>query len=329
MTARAEDIAAPAPVDDLFAPTVWMVVVGFNNADDTIECIASLRQSTYPQLAILYVDNGSRDEEFQRVNEAFSSLRVLRHPDNLGVARAFNSGMAYALGKGAAFVGMANNDTAFEPDAVTRLMERMTACPEAGIVIPKIFYYDDPGCVWAAGSRFRRFPPAIVQNRGKASDQGEYDGLEELTFATFCVALFRRELLEEAGLLDINFRFFYEDYDFCLRAGAVGRRVLFAPAAHLRHKISKTIKVGKGKEEAFYRTYGRSHGIFCRRHRDHPAVAGWLPLAYVNGRTLYEGGGVGLRAFRAGFREGTRETLVDIPAWDAAPEPAMIEVSVS
>ena len=38
-----QDLAAPEPVDDLFAPGVWMVVVGYNNADDT-SCLEPSRE---------------------------------------------------------------------------------------------------------------------------------------------------------------------------------------------------------------------------------------------------------------------------------------------
>lgn len=325
MTPDAPDISAPEPVDDLFAPPVWMVVVGYNNAEDTIECMGSLRRSTYPKLTLLYVDNGSREEEAQRVREAFPWLRTIRHPENLGGARGFNSGLAHALRHGAAYVGMAHNDTTFDEHAVERMAQLAVSRPDVGIVIPKVYCHDDPTCVWSAGSRVRRLPPSIVQNRGRGPDDGRFDSLGELDFARFSAALISGELLREAGLIDADYRFFHEDYDFCVRAQDHGYRIVFEPAADARHKASKTVQVGEGNPPVFYRAYGRSHAIFLRKHPAHRAVAGRPVLAYLYARTLYDGGWAGLRAFRQGMADGAVEALHDVPAWDAPPEPDMID----
>jgi GT2 family glycosyltransferase len=243
------------------------------------------------------------------------------------VARGFNSGISYALKRGAEFVVMANNDTKFDEEAVSEMVKCVQARPAAAVVIPKIFYYDEPRTIWAAGSRFRRFPPAIIQNRTTDDDDGRFDGMGELAFAPYCITLFTREVLQTLGLLDTNYHFFYEDYDFCQLARDRGYVVAFAPASHAWHKISKTIKSGGKGNAKFYRIYGRSHAIFSRKFTSHREMTGWVARCYLYARTLYEGGLTGLRAFHEGMRKGAREELVPIPPWDVADEAHMIDYS--
>lgn len=304
-------------------PLVWVVVVGYNNSADSVECLHSLADSTYPRMRTVYVDNGSEEAEFERVAEQVQGVTILRHPDNVGVARGFNSGMAYALKQGADMVVVYNNDTRSDPEAIALMVERTQALPDVGIVIPKVYYYDHPASIWAAGSRYRRFPPAIVLSKTADDDDGRFDAMEDIEFAPYCVALFTRAVLTDVGLLDTVYRFFYEDYDLGLRARAAGYRMVFAPSAHIWHKISKTIKIDKVE---FWRIYGRSHGIFCRKFHTHPYVQGFGNQAYLCARTLYEGKPKGLRAFRQGLREGRQAELGVEPTWDRAVEPDMLVV---
>ena len=312
------------PVDSLFSPRVWIVVVGYNNALDSIECLQSIRKSTYERLSILYVDNGSESEEFDHVLAEIGGVAVVRHPKNVGVARGFNSGLAYALRRHADYVMMVNNDTLFDSDAVSQMVQAALADPTIGIVVPKAFYFDDPKAIWAAGARYRRMPPAIILKKTREEDDGRYDTEIDLEFTPFCVSLFSRELFHSVGLLDPEYHFFYEDYDLCLRAKAAGFRIRFEPRSHIWHKISKTIKAGEKVE--FWRVYGRSHGIFCRKFSSHPYIANRLSKWYLYARTLYEGKFSALRAFRNACRGGLTSKLRAPPRSDDVHEPRMVEI---
>ncbi len=49
------------------------------------------------------------------------------------------------------------------------------------------------------------------------------------------VALIRREVLEQVGLLDEGFYLYFDDPDYCRRAWQAGWRVLHWPKAHVVH----------------------------------------------------------------------------------------------
>jgi hypothetical protein len=294
---------APSP-----QPKVWAVVLGYNHPDVTLECLQSLAQVQYEPLTILYVDNGSEPAACERVMQNAPRCGVLRLEPNAGAAGGFNAGIRHAFEHGADYVIILNNDTTVDPEFVRHLVEAAVAHPDAGMAVPKIYYYDHPDVVWSAGSTFRRFPPVVTMRKTRQPDDGRFDRAQGLEYATFCVILFSRAMIEKVGLLDTDYHFLYEDYDLCIRAREAGFGVRYAPQAQVRHKISMTTGAGTPNPK-FWRTYGRSESIFRRKFRKHRWLTGWTHALYIVLRFLCEGNGYGLKPYLEGWRKGARDPL--------------------
>jgi GT2 family glycosyltransferase len=305
-------------------PPVWAVVLGYGHPDDTVECLQSLQQSDYPALTLLYTDNGSDAAAVQKVMAGAPFCRVARLPRNVGVSRGFNAGIAHALSQGAACVLMINNDTKTDAQAVSRLVEAAGQDDRAGLLIPKILYYAHPDVIWSAGSRYRRFPPAIIMQKTRGPDDGRYDGRTRLEFTTLCAALLRRSMLEDVGLLDTTFWMYAEDYDLSLRARARGYGIRLVPDARIWHKVSKSVRM-TGSNPTFWRNYGRSEEIFRRKHGSQRWLTGRLHRLYVVLRFVAEGHYRGFRPFLEGVREGRRTALQTPPKWNGGTvDPVMV-----
>lgn len=298
-------------------PSVWAVVLGYNNPDDSIECLQSLAASDLPGLRLLYADNGSTEENARKVMAAAPSARVIRFDPNIGVGRGFNAGIADALACGADLVLIINNDTKVHPSAVRRMVETAQREPRAGIVTPKIFYYAFPDVIWSAGSRRRAFPPVIVMQKTSGPDDGRFDRDTTLEFTTFCAVLLRRSMLEQTGLLDTDYRFYQEDYDLSIRARRAGWTVRLVPDAHIWHKVSRSGGAGS-RNPAFWEVYGRSEALFARKHPDAGALTGFWHRAYVLLRMIAERKPWGVRPFLRGRRDGMTVPLTSPPAWNDA-----------
>ncbi len=294
---------------------IWAVVVGYNHVDDTRECLQSLVDGGFPEGRIVFVDNASQDDSAAIVHREFPAAVVIQMAENTGFARGYNTGMAHAMAQGADFVFILNNDTVADAHTVERLAADARAHPEAGILAPKIFYYDHKDTVWSAGSRYRRFPPAVVLRRTTGPDDGRFDHEPELEFITTCALLFPRAFLEKCGLLDGNFFILHDDYDISIRARQAGFSIRLVPEAHLWHKVSKSTQVG-APNPFVWRHAGRSEAIFRRRHQAaYPWLTGWIHLGYVMLRMVAEGKSYGIKPFIAGFREGQKAELKPVPRW--------------
>lgn len=287
------------------APVVWVVTLGFNNAQDTIECLTSLSASQGVQIRLLFTDNNSSDDSVARVLAEIPSAHVIQTGANLGFARGFNVGLDYCLQQGADYVFMINNDTVVAPDCVARLLEAARAQPQAGILVPKIYYHDHPKTIWSAGSRFRPFPPAIIMRKTQGDDDGRFDADLHLDYTTTCALMLSRAFLERVGLLDRDYFILYDDYDWSIRAREQGFGIRLVPEAHLWHKVSKSSGVGT-RSPFFWTHYGRSTAFFFRKHTRYKWLTGPLHFLYLLARIVAEGKAFGLRPFLQGWREGRK-----------------------
>ena len=131
-------------------PLVYIILLTWNQRQDTLACLASLEQLTYPRFQILVVDNGSQDGTSEVIRRQFPAVDLLVNEHNLGFQGGFNLGMRYALAHGADFLLVMNNDTTVQPDMLDELMSYAGA-PEVGMLAPKIYYFDEPERIWSVG----------------------------------------------------------------------------------------------------------------------------------------------------------------------------------
>ena len=76
---------------------VTIIIVGYNTRDMTVECIQSiLKQTCSIRYEVIVVDNGSTDGSAEAIRTHFSSIKLIRSPDNLGFARANNLAAMHA-----------------------------------------------------------------------------------------------------------------------------------------------------------------------------------------------------------------------------------------
>lgn len=301
-------------------PLIYAVILTFNHVQDTVECLASLSKmdTASVDLNILIVDNGSSDGTPEIVHERFPWIEIIETGRNLGVPWGFNVGFSHALRAGADYILMLNNDTTVAPDMLTHLVQAGEADPKAGILAPKVLYYDEPDRIWAAGGRYRAFPPAIII-LGQDKPDEKYNEPLYLEYALSCGLLIHRRAFEQAGLFDPGYFFQFDDWDFSQRVRAHGLHIQFVPEARMWHKVSRTTRQHK---ELFWRVWGESSARYYRRH-GRPV---WLSLpvhvGYIMARELVKGRGRMLRHFWVGVRAGLAKPLGPIPPGDSIPLPS-------
>ena len=298
-------------------PLVYAVILTFNHYQDTAECLESLQSLDYDNLSILVVDNGSSDNTPALVREQFPDVHVIETGRNLGVPWGYNVGFHHALLAGADYILMLNNDTIVAPDMLRHLMAAGQADPQAGILMPKVLYYDDPKTIWAVGGRYRAFPPAItIMGQGKPDRQ--YSEPRFLEYALSCGLLIHRQAFEKAGLFDPGYFFQFDDWDFSQRVRAHGLHIQLVPAARMWHKVSRTTREG-GKRALFWQVWGESSARFYRRHGRPVLLSLPIHVGYIMLRELIKGNARMLRHYWAGVRAGLAKPLGPIPSADDTP----------
>jgi peptidoglycan-N-acetylglucosamine deacetylase len=103
------------------APLVSIIVPAYNEEVNAVSSIQNLLQADYPNFEIIFVDDGSRDNTFEIVQEYFRNhprLRLFSKP-NGGKASALNYGIEQSA---ADYVVCIDADTKLLSDAVSKLM---------------------------------------------------------------------------------------------------------------------------------------------------------------------------------------------------------------
>ncbi|MBI3963558.1 MAG: glycosyltransferase family 2 protein [Candidatus Kerfeldbacteria bacterium] len=248
-------------------PRVGIILVNWNGYDDTAACLQSLRAQRYPNANIYLVDNGSQNNEGQRLAAAFPEVALLLNRENLGFTGGNNAGIRRALQDGAAYVLLLNNDTVVDPDFLVHLVAFLASRPAAGIAGSKILYHDTR-TIWFAGG-YLQYWTGFARHMAKGMPDAQYTrrAAFDVPFVTGCCLLVRREVIERIGPLHDAYFAYFEDVDWCFAARQAGWSSWVVPTSILWHK-----KGGSGATrgtnrlsptQAYYQA--RNAFIFARR----------------------------------------------------------------
>ena len=265
------------------APLIKIIILNWNNAPDTLECLKSVFQLSYDNFQVLVVDNGSEDDSVARIRSSYPDVEILETGSNLGYAEGNNIGIRQAMQAKTDYIFVLNNDTLVASNMLTELVEFAEARPEVGMVGP-LMYCTDPADTlfstggfidWRNGETRNRsmFQP---QSAGKNSEQPE-----SVHYIAGCGVLVRRGLIEIAGVLDTEYYLNFEDVEWGVRAWRYGFEVWYVPQAIMWHKISATLGQASPAN-----TYYMTRNALLFFWRNAPFHLRWLSILSIIGRTL-------------------------------------------
>lgn len=309
------------------SPRVVIVILNYNQLEDTLECLASLDRQKYDNAEIVLVDNASSDGSPDAVASRYPHIQILRNATNLGYAEGNNTGMRYALAQSRDYLMLLNNDTVVAPDCLAQLVAQAEREPEAAMLGPMVYHYDEPDIIQSAGgvrsARWRFY------HRGQNEpDQAQYSQPEPVAWVTGCAILARSRCLGEVGLFDPRFFLYGEEVDWCLRAGEHGYKVIFVPGARVWHKGVQR-RYAPSPQTTYYTA--RNELLLMRKHRagtlnlvrtiarDARTLTSWtIKPRWRDKRSHRDALALGLRDFaRGAFGEGSITSRAD----KAPPEP--------
>lgn len=238
---------------------VGIILLNYCNYNLTIDCIESIRQSTYQNYEIIVVDNNSPDHSGKNLSQQ-EGIRFLQMEENLGFAAGNNRGIEVALSDGCEYVMLLNNDTVIDPNMIETLVSRADANT---VVVPKMYYFDVEGrkdILWYAGGILKYKSSDGIHIGGKQEDSKQYSIEGEVTFATGCCMMIHRAILEKVGLLREEYFMYCEDTDYSIRLNKSNVRILYAPNAKLWHKVSSS---SGGEMSKFIVYYVVRNKIYC------------------------------------------------------------------
>ena len=217
-------------------PEISVVIPTWNGWELLDACLQSLGKQTHKDMEIIVVDDGSTDDTPSRLAAAYPEVTCVVSPVNRGFAPTANQGLVMAR---APWVFLLNNDVTLEAQCIEKLLE----CAREGtyrMICPLVLWTEDPQLIYSAGD-------SIGVNGRPVSLAFKLSRDEVTAFTSpFGVSggygLFRRDMLEEIGMLDNTFVAYFEDADWCFRARWAGHAATLVPEAVAWHVGSASIQ---------------------------------------------------------------------------------------
>jgi GT2 family glycosyltransferase len=261
-------------------PYIITVILNTNRREDTLACLASLERNTYRDHHIIVLDNASSDGSVPAIRSAFPAVQIIELTENLGYAGNNNVGIKAAMAQGADWVFVLNEDTILDPVCLEQLINIGESDAKTGIVGPMVYHHDEPTIIQSAGGVLSRYWESwhIAQNE---PDQQQFLHPRAVDWVSGCAILVRRAVIEQVGMLDERFFYYWEETEWCIRASKAGWRILHAPQAKLWHKGVRRDYRPKPSV-----TYYNTRNRFLMLMKHHAPLSTWIMTWGQIARTL-------------------------------------------
>jgi N-acetylglucosaminyl-diphospho-decaprenol L-rhamnosyltransferase len=195
----------------------------------TLEAIHKAVDSEWDE--IILVDNHSTDDSVAAAIALFPQLAVIRNPCNNGFGRSCNQGIRRATGQ---YLLILNNDAQIPPQALDTFIQYFQEFPRVGLLAPQLVGVDG-----APQRSFGYFPDfrsetGIGRKRQPVSNPLHQGSIRVETVVGACMAV-RRATVEEAGLFDEDFFFYFEETEWCHRLNSKGWDIYCLPEIRVIH----------------------------------------------------------------------------------------------
>jgi GT2 family glycosyltransferase len=221
------------------SPIATIIVPNYNGERFLPRLLDSLERQSRRDFVVLVVDDASTDGSAawlrSRLGGADKRLRLsvltpIIHERNLGFASACNTGLRRAR---TPFVALLNNDTWVDSrwyEAAMRPFDEPTVGAAASLVVSA----EPPHGIDSAGDVYSVVGGAKKRLHGAPIERAA-DLPRETFSACAAAAFYRREALEQVGLLDESFVSYYEDVELGFRLQWAGWRCAFEPDSVCYH----------------------------------------------------------------------------------------------
>ena len=252
-----------------------IITVNYNGFHDTCELIDSIPLNE--EMEVIVVDNASKQNEAQLLQQKYPQIKTIRSEANLGFAGGNNLGIKAAKGKYLFFV---NNDTLFKADThFDALIDRLESNENIGMVCPKIRFSWDQCPIQFAG--YTPLSPITLRNHSIGfgeEEKGQYNTPHPTPYAHGAAMMTKREVIDKAGLMPECYFLYYEELDWSMMITRAGYEIWYEPNCTIYHKESQTTGQ-QSPLKTYYIT--RNRLLFVKRNVSN--MMKYLSYAYIIG----------------------------------------------
>jgi len=218
-------------------PLVSVIVLNYNAGELLLNCIESVKKSTYKNLEIIVVDNISTDKSQKACKEKYPDIKLIQNDENFGYCEGNNIGIRDAKGD---YIIILNPDTIVESNWIEELISAYNKFGE-GLYQPKHLSLNEKTVYMSAGNMLNIFGFGYAREKGN-KDENQFNEIEEIGYASGTCLFTSSAVLKKVGLFDPFIFLYHDDLDLGWRASQLGIKSYYVPTSLIYHAESYSLK---------------------------------------------------------------------------------------
>jgi GT2 family glycosyltransferase len=249
---------------------ISVIIANWNTKDLLAQCLNSLYETAQGlTFEIIVVDNASTDGSVAMLRREFPSAVVVENSVNRGFGAASNQGFRVMKGR---YALLLNTDTILVANAVQELFSFLESHPDAAMACGQLLNADG-----SKQNSIAAFPSFLTLMTNMSlleylfpkrfpSKRYSHAGPVEIESGIGACLLVRKRAMDEVGLLDERYFFFFEETDWAYQMRSAGWKIFHVPAALIYHFQGQSIGRDIRSRIEFY----RSRYQFFRKWKSRP-----------------------------------------------------------
>jgi len=218
-------------------PLVSVIVLNYNAGELLLNCIGSIKKSTYKNLEIIVVDNISTDKSQETCKKKYPDIKLIQNNENFGYCEGNNIGIREAKGD---YIIILNPDTIVESNWIEELISAYNKFGE-GLYQPKHLSLNEKTVYMSAGNMLNIFGFGYAREKGN-KDENQFNKIEEISYASGTCLFTSSAVLKKVGLFDPFIFLYHDDLDLGWRASQLGIKSYYVPTSIIYHAESYSLK---------------------------------------------------------------------------------------
>lgn len=217
---------------------VAVVILNWNGRAMLERYLPTVMECSRGEATVFVADNASTDGSMDYVKANFDDCETIFLDENYGFADGYNNALRQVS---ADYYVLLNSDVEVTPHWLTPLVSFMDINADVAACQPKLLsatnkdYFEYAG---AAGGYLDKYGYPFCRGRifdTVERDDGQYDTVEEVMWATGACLMIRGDDYWRTGGLDGRFFAHNEEIDLCWRLRLIGKRVFCLPGSVVYH----------------------------------------------------------------------------------------------
>jgi len=239
-------------------PDITFIIINFNTKDLLRNCLNSIYDTVKGvAFEIIVIDNDSHDQSREMLEKEFLQVILIKNSRNMGFAAANNQALRIMSGR---YAVLLNTDSVLVDGAILNLMDFMDYRLDTAMACGQLLNAD--GSKQNSIAKFPDLLNLIISTplleyffpRYYPSKRYKHEKPVEIDSGIGACLIVRKRAIDEVGLLDERYFFFFEETDWALQMKKAGWKIYFVPTAFIYHLQGQSVGHSISSRILFYRS---------------------------------------------------------------------------